>query len=357
MAGGAVVYIAATLGLALTGVTAPGSIRPQDPALGQGQRERGVVDRVQRRVLRRPGHHEGAAAVAVSAARAAGAPSDPREILEAALAYTPDGETRAGIAEAFEAEVFRPAADRSLDPIEEIFAVLDLYRQQIVDGGFAFAIPAHQLGAQRVESVEAGPPVGRAGPGAGAGPPEPGAEPSANEESLNLQKLAFEVCVRINRATPITPISLVALGLLGRGDRALSVEEAIGALRNLVSYVSKRRLTTTQELDLDTPDGMRRTLDQLVDNGVLTRFDFGTSIVYGAIGINLTLGIDVKVAVSRLPTALQFFGGRTHPDVFLAFIHFRNRDGIQRNLSDRRLFSVLCPCDNLPTVCFPGEKK
>jgi len=112
------------------------------------------------------------------------------------------------------------------------------------------------------------------------GPPEPTAEPSADEESLSLQKLAFEVCVRINRATPITPISLVTLALLGRGDRALSVEEMIDALGNLVGYVRKRHLTTTQEIDLDTADGVRRTLDQLVDNGVLTRYDEGPEAVY-----------------------------------------------------------------------------
>jgi glycerol-3-phosphate O-acyltransferase len=113
-----------------------------------------------------------------------------------------------------------------------------------------------------------------------AGPPEPTAEPNADEESLTLQKLAFEVCVRINRATPITPISLVTLAMLGRGDRALSVEETIDALRNLVDYVRKRRLLTTREIDLDTADDVRRTLDQLVENGVLTRYDEGPEAVY-----------------------------------------------------------------------------
>jgi ADP-ribosylglycohydrolase len=42
----------------------------------------------------------GAAGVAVAAARASGGCSDPREILEAAAAFTPDGETRTGILEA-----------------------------------------------------------------------------------------------------------------------------------------------------------------------------------------------------------------------------------------------------------------
>jgi glycerol-3-phosphate O-acyltransferase len=133
------------------------------------------------------------------------------------------------------------------------------------------------------------------------GPPDPEAEPDANEESLSLQKLAFEVCVRINRATPITPISMVTLALLGRGDRALSVEETIDALRNLVSYVRKRHLTTTQEIDLDTADGVRRTLDQLVDNGVLTRYDEGPEAVYA-----ISPGQDLAAAYYR-NTVIHYF--------------------------------------------------
>jgi len=41
------------------------------------------------------------------------------------------------------------------------------------------------------------------------GPPDPEARPDADENSLALQKLAFEVCVRINNATPVTAVSLV----------------------------------------------------------------------------------------------------------------------------------------------------
>jgi len=133
------------------------------------------------------------------------------------------------------------------------------------------------------------------------GAPDPTAEPSADEESLSLQKLAFEVCVRINRATPITPISLVTLALLGRGDRALSIEEMVAALRNLVSYVRKRRLTTTQEIDLDTADGVRRTLEQLVDNGVLTRYDEGPEAVYA-----IAPGQDLQAAYYR-NTVIHYF--------------------------------------------------
>jgi len=112
------------------------------------------------------------------------------------------------------------------------------------------------------------------------GPPDPAAEPDPDEESLALQKLAFGVCFGINQATPITPTSLVALALLGRGDRALSLQEVVEALRNLLAYVRRRGLPTSEELELDTPEGVRRALDALVETGVLTCYDEGPEPVW-----------------------------------------------------------------------------
>src|SRR6185295_3244252 len=66
------------------------------------------------------------------------------------------------------------------------------------------------------------------------GAPDPRAEPDPDERNLDIQKLAFEVAVRINAATPITPTSLVTLSFLGFGDRAISVQELMLSLRNLV---------------------------------------------------------------------------------------------------------------------------
>jgi len=112
------------------------------------------------------------------------------------------------------------------------------------------------------------------------GPAQPHAEPSDDEENLTLQKLAFEVSVRINRATPITPTSLVTLALLGTLDRGVTVDETVAALRNLVEYVRARNLPTTTTLDLDTAEGVRRSLDALVTNGVVTCFREGIEPIY-----------------------------------------------------------------------------
>ena len=120
------------------------------------------------------------------------------------------------------------------------------------------------------------------------GPPDPrptreGGNVDGEDTSLAVQKLAFEVSVRINRATPITPTSLVTLALLGSSDRALSVDDTVYALKNLLAYVQKRALPTTGELDLETAGGVQRALDVLVESGVVACFAEGPEAVY-AIG-------------------------------------------------------------------------
>ena len=95
-----------------------------------------------------------------------------------------------------------------------------------------------------------------------------------------IQKLAFEVCVRINRVTPITPTSLVTLAMLGHGDRALTVPQILDATANLVRYVRSRHLPTTGELSLDTTEGVEHAVSALVDNGVVTCFAEGSEPVF-----------------------------------------------------------------------------
>ena len=112
------------------------------------------------------------------------------------------------------------------------------------------------------------------------GPPDPEASPDPDEMDVDLRKLAFEVCLRINRATPITPVSIVCLALLSRGDRALTKADMVEALANLRGYVERRKLPTSEELELDTPEGVARTMDALVESGLLTLYDEGPDPVY-----------------------------------------------------------------------------
>ncbi len=105
-------------------------------------------------------------------------------------------------------------------------------------------------------------------------------EADVDVRSLDLQKLAFEVCVRINRATPITPTSLVTLAMLGVGDRAVTVEEVGARLQNIVRYVEKRHLPVTEPLDLGASESVRRVLDHLVENDIVSCFAEGPEAVY-----------------------------------------------------------------------------
>jgi glycerol-3-phosphate O-acyltransferase len=112
------------------------------------------------------------------------------------------------------------------------------------------------------------------------GPPTPTAEPNPDERNLAVQKIAFDVAVRLNRVTPITPTSLIAMALLGLGDRAATVDELVKGLTNLTAYVRRRGLPTTVPIELDTAAGVQRALDQLVESRVVSVFAAGLDIVY-----------------------------------------------------------------------------
>jgi glycerol-3-phosphate O-acyltransferase len=112
------------------------------------------------------------------------------------------------------------------------------------------------------------------------GAPNPEAEPDADEQSLEVQKLAFEVCVRINAVTPITPISLVTLALLGAGNQAQTVPDVMVRLKNLLYDVKRRNLPNTGLSELETPEGVERALEALAENDVVDRFAEGTECVY-----------------------------------------------------------------------------
>ncbi|MFT5441852.1 MAG: glycerol-3-phosphate O-acyltransferase [Myxococcota bacterium] len=114
---------------------------------------------------------------------------------------------------------------------------------------------------------------------AAMGPPEENQVAVTNDD-LTVPKLAFEVCARINRVTPITPISLGMMALLGCGDRAMSLAEIHIALENLVDFVKRRGLPTSTKLSFGSVEEVQETLDPLVDSGVLDRFDEGPEVIY-----------------------------------------------------------------------------
>jgi glycerol-3-phosphate O-acyltransferase len=102
----------------------------------------------------------------------------------------------------------------------------------------------------------------------------------AQEHEHAVERVAFEVCHRINRATPITETALVALALLGAEDRALTLSEVRTTLAPLLRYVRRRKLPMTGELDLRTDAGVRQALDALGRHGIIRRYDGGIEPVW-----------------------------------------------------------------------------
>jgi glycerol-3-phosphate O-acyltransferase len=113
------------------------------------------------------------------------------------------------------------------------------------------------------------------------GPPEAVAAADPAAGNLDLQKAAFEVCVRINRITPVTPASLVTLALLGVRDRALTVKEIRAILEPLLVYVERRSLPmTTGVVELHGEAGVSDALRGLLRHRVVTSYVGGTEPVY-----------------------------------------------------------------------------
>ncbi len=102
----------------------------------------------------------------------------------------------------------------------------------------------------------------------------------SRERGHEVERVAFEVSHRINRATPITETALVTLALLGAEERALTLEELRGTLEPLLDYVRVRELPTTGELDLGTTEGIGKALDALGRHGVVANYDGGSDTVW-----------------------------------------------------------------------------
>jgi glycerol-3-phosphate O-acyltransferase len=96
---------------------------------------------------------------------------------------------------------------------------------------------------------------------------------------LSLQKVAFEVAVRINRVTPVTATALVTLALLGVRDRALTLGQVRGVLEPLRAYLSQRLLPHSGDI-LRTDAGVRRVLGALAQQNVVTIYAGGEEPVY-----------------------------------------------------------------------------
>jgi glycerol-3-phosphate O-acyltransferase len=99
-------------------------------------------------------------------------------------------------------------------------------------------------------------------------------------EENRLGKVAFAVSVAINSATPVSATSLVTLALLGVRDRALTLEQVHAVVAPLLDDVERRKLPGSGPASLRRPQGIKRVLDRLAAEKVVTCFTGGTEPVY-----------------------------------------------------------------------------
>jgi glycerol-3-phosphate O-acyltransferase len=121
-----------------------------------------------------------------------------------------------------------------------------------------------------------GRPMGRAHVTLG----EPLGLGAALAEDDSVPKVAFEVCHRINRVTPVTPISVVTMAMLGAEGRGLTLDEGREIVLPILEFLDRRRLPVTSDVRLDDVGPLREALAALVRQGVVTEYPGGTGSVY-----------------------------------------------------------------------------
>lgn len=94
-----------------------------------------------------------------------------------------------------------------------------------------------------------------------------------------VERIALEVCHRINRVTPVTPTAMVTLALLS-ARRSLTLDEVIATLRPTARYVEAREWPVAGGADLTDRDTIAHTLGELARTGVVTVYDEGADPVW-----------------------------------------------------------------------------
>ncbi|MDT5079569.1 MAG: glycerol-3-phosphate O-acyltransferase [Mycobacterium sp.] len=103
-------------------------------------------------------------------------------------------------------------------------------------------------------------------------------------EGLNdrqvVERVALDICHRINRATPVSATAAVCVAMLG-ADRALTLEEVCATVAPLADYLTARKWPIAGGLDLTDRPTVERSLGDLVTSGVLSCYRGGVATVWG----------------------------------------------------------------------------
>lgn len=104
-------------------------------------------------------------------------------------------------------------------------------------------------------------------------------EQEAGERGHVVERIAAEVCHRINEVTPVVPSAVVTLALLGAA-RALTLNEVIDAVTPVARYFSDRDIRPAAAADLADRELVRETLQELAEAGAATGYAGGHDVVW-----------------------------------------------------------------------------
>ena len=116
-----------------------------------------------------------------------------------------------------------------------------------------------------------------------------------------VQKLAFEVAVRMNAATPVTGTSLITFILLASGQRAMTFTDIQLLTRSGLSLVRARNLELVGPTNLTNKAVLTETLKALQTTGVIKEYSEGLQPLYG-----IPEGAHLKASYYR-NTIIHFF--------------------------------------------------
>jgi glycerol-3-phosphate O-acyltransferase len=95
-----------------------------------------------------------------------------------------------------------------------------------------------------------------------------------------VERIALDVCHRLNQATPVTATAAVCVAMLGE-DRALTLDEVRATVAPLARYLRARGWPVAGGADLTDRATVSQTLHDLVGSGVLTCYSGGPTTVWG----------------------------------------------------------------------------
>lgn len=95
-----------------------------------------------------------------------------------------------------------------------------------------------------------------------------------------VERVALEICHRINQTTPVTATAAVCVAVLGE-DRALTLGEVCATVAPLAGYLRARGWPVAGGADLTDRATVSQTLHDLVGSGVLTCYSGGPKTVWG----------------------------------------------------------------------------